>query len=280
MKNAIIGFHREYEENGCFCNWYPAEFDYAGRHYLHSEQFMMYQKVMMFGQTELGEEIMRTPDPEQCKILGREFFDGFDAALWKKTRFVVVKRGIRAKFSQNPQMMEVLLATGNAILAECSPRDKDWGILLSTSDPEVQDITKWRGENLLGQVLMEVREELREELRVSEDGETFPYDDASEKEPISEWEMLPGELLRIPQFTKTVMAYVDTIGCVVGSEESKNAFLFTRSLSDWETLIKAGHANADGLPVPGFMEMKQDVYDIARRLDNGDSAFPEDEIEE
>ena len=92
--------------------------------------------------------------------------------------------------------------------------------------------------------------------------------------------MLPGELLRIPQFTKTVMAYVDTIGCVVGSEESKNAFLFTRSLSDWETLIKAGHANADGLPVPGFMEMKQDVYDIARRLDNGDSAFPEDEAEE
>ena len=280
MKNAIIGFHREYEENGCFCNWYPAEFDYAGRHYLHSEQFMMYQKVMMFGQTELGEEIMRTPDPEQCKILGREFFDGFDAALWKKTRFVVVKRGIRAKFSQNPQMMEVLLATGNAILAECSPRDKDWGILLSTSDPEVQDITKWRGENLLGQVLMEVREELREELRVSEDGETFPYDDASEKEPISEWEMLPGELLRIPQFTKTVMAYVDTIGCVVGSEESKNTFLFTRSLSDWEAIIKAGHAASDGLPVPGFMEMKQDVYDIARRLDNQEEAFSDDEADE
>ena len=49
MRNEIIGFHREYEDNGCFCNWYPAEFDYAGRHYLHSEQFMMYQKVMMFG---------------------------------------------------------------------------------------------------------------------------------------------------------------------------------------------------------------------------------------
>ena len=64
MKNEIIGFHREYEENGCFCNWYPAEFDYAGRHYLHSEQFMMYQKVMMFGQTALGDEIMHTADPE------------------------------------------------------------------------------------------------------------------------------------------------------------------------------------------------------------------------
>ncbi|MBR5057272.1 MAG: NADAR family protein [Clostridiales bacterium] len=279
MKNEIIGFHREYEDNGCFCNWYPAEFDYAGRHYLHSEQFMMYQKVMMFGQTALGDEIMRTADPEQCKILGREFFDGFDAALWKRTRFVVVKRGIRAKFSQNPSMMETLLATGNAILAECSPRDKDWGILLSTSDPEVQDITKWRGENLLGQVLMEVREELREEIRVTENGEVLPYEDAKEKEPIPEWELLPGELIRIPQFKNTVLAYTDTIGCVSGSEESRQAFFFERSFADWEALIKGGMAASHGLPIAGFYEMKQDIYDISRRLDNASGEYDEDEEE-
>ncbi|MBR4009600.1 MAG: NADAR family protein [Clostridiales bacterium] len=273
MKNEIIGFHREYEENGCFCNWYPAEFDYAGRHYLHSEQFMMYQKVMMFGQTALGDEIMHTADPEQCKILGREFFDGFDAALWKKTRFVVVKRGIRAKFSQNPQMMDTLLATGNAILAECSPRDKDWGILLSTSDPEVQDITKWRGENLLGQVLMEVREELREELRVTGNGETMPYVDAVDLEPVPEWELTAGELIRIPQFKQTVLAYSDTIGCVVGSEESRQAFFFERSLADWEALFKGGSALAKDLPLTGFYELKQDVYDIAARLDNAVTGY-------
>ncbi|MBR5426040.1 MAG: NADAR family protein [Clostridiales bacterium] len=273
MKNEIIGFHREYEENGCFCNWYPAEFDYAGRHYLHSEQFMMYQKVMMFGQTALGDEIMHTADPEQCKILGREFFDGFDAALWKKTRFVVVKRGIRAKFSQNPQMMDTLLATGNAILAECSPRDKDWGILLSTSDPEVQDITKWRGENLLGQVLMEVREELREELRVTGNGETMPYVDAVDLEPVPEWELSAGELIRIPQFKQTVLAYSDTIGCVVGSEESRQAFFFERSLADWEALLKGGSALAKDLPLTGFYELKQDVYDIAARLDNAVTGY-------
>ncbi|MBO4688608.1 MAG: NADAR family protein [Clostridiales bacterium] len=273
MRNEIIGFHREYEDNGCFCNWYPAEFDYAGRHYLHSEQFMMYQKVMMFGQNALGDEIMRTADPEQCKILGREFFDGFDATLWKKTRFVVVKRGIRAKFAQNPSMMETLLATGNAILAECSPRDKDWGILLSTSDPEVQDITKWKGENLLGQVLMEVREELREELRTTENGEVLPYEDAKEKEPISEWELTAGELIRIPQYKSTVLAYSDTIGCVVGSEESRQAFFFERSLADWETLIKGGSSLAKDLPLVGFFEMKQDIYDISRRLDNAEGGY-------
>jgi ribA/ribD-fused uncharacterized protein len=234
---------------------------------------MMYQKVMMFGQTALGDEIMHTADPEQCKILGREFFDGFDAALWKKTRFVVVKRGIRAKFSQNPQMMDTLLATGNAILAECSPRDKDWGILLSTSDPEVQDITKWRGENLLGQVLMEVREELREELRVTGNGETMPYVDAVDLEPVPEWELSAGELIRIPQFKQTVLAYSDTIGCVVGSEESRQAFFFERSLADWEALLKGGSALAKDLPLTGFYELKQDVYDIAARLDNAVTGY-------
>lgn len=277
MKNEIIAFHREYEENGCFCNWYPAEFDYAGRHYLHSEQFMMYQKVMMFGQNELGEEIMHTNDPEQCKILGREFFDGFDAALWKRTRYVVVKRGIRAKFAQNPSMLETLLATGNAILAECSPRDKDWGILLSTSDSEVQDITKWRGENLLGQVLMEVREELREEMRTTDSGEVLPYEDAKDAAPISEWEMLPGELIRIPQYKNTILAYIDTFGCVSGNDETKQAFLFERSFADWEALLNGGSALADGLPKVGFFELKQDVYDISRRLDNAPEAVEEEE---
>ena len=175
-------------------------------------------------------------------------------------------------------MMETLLATGNAILAECSPRDKDWGILLSTSDPEVQDITKWRGENLLGQVLMEVREELREEIRVTENGETLPYENAVDKEPIPEWELTAGELIRIPQFKQTVLAYSDTIGCVVGSEESRQAFFFERSLADWEALIKGGSSLSKDLPVVGFYEMKQDIYDIARRLDNAAvEYFDEDE---
>ena len=266
MRTNIIGFHREYEENGCFCNWYPAEFDYAGRHYLHSEQFMMYQKVMMFGQQELGDEIMRTPDPEQCKILGREFFEGFNADLWKRTRYAVVKRGIRAKFAQNPSMMETLLETGNALLAECSPRDKDWGILLSTSDPEVQDVTKWRGTNLLGQMLMDIREDLRLELVLTGTGEVIPYSDAKEKEAIPEWEFCAGELLRIPMFNKTVCAYSDTIGCVKGDEATRNAFLFEKSLADWEALIRAGSPSAEGLPVPGFFELKQDVFDIVDRM--------------
>ncbi len=44
---------------------------------------------------------------------------------------------------------------------KASPYDNIWGIRLAASSPEAQDPMKWRGENLLGFALMEVRDELR-----------------------------------------------------------------------------------------------------------------------
>ena len=45
MAPNMIGFFHENEVYGSFSNWYPAEFDYAGRHFANSEQFMMYHMV-------------------------------------------------------------------------------------------------------------------------------------------------------------------------------------------------------------------------------------------
>ena len=47
------------------------------------------------------------------------------------------------------------------ILAETSPYDKIYGFGLKPNDPKVQDISQWKGENLLGEALMRVRENLR-----------------------------------------------------------------------------------------------------------------------
>lgn len=47
---------------------------------------------------------------------------------------------------------------------EASPYDRIWGIQLSADTPEAQNPFRWRGENLLGFALMEVRDEL---LRVT-----------------------------------------------------------------------------------------------------------------
>ena len=44
---------------------------------------------------------------------------------------------------------------------ETNPKDTRWGIGLSAEDDRVLDESQWQGENLLGKVLMQVRQELK-----------------------------------------------------------------------------------------------------------------------
>ena len=61
-----------------------------------------------------------------------------------------------------------MLETHPRPIAEASPLDLIYGIGLAPDDPLAQDANNWKGENLLGRVLEQVREELREECRAHE----------------------------------------------------------------------------------------------------------------
>ena len=98
--------------------------------------------------------------PKQIKALGRKV-RGFDQKVWDKFKYAIVLNGNWCKFSQNRNLREFLLSTGDSVLAEASPYDNIWGIRLSANSLEAQDPMKWRGQNLLGFALMEVRDELR-----------------------------------------------------------------------------------------------------------------------
>ena len=256
--NNFIGFYHEYDEYGCFSNWYAAEFDYAGRHFFNSEQFMMYHKVLMFWRDDLAEQIMNLKSPAACKKIAGQRFPEFIPKLWDDTCYAIVKRGVRAKFIQNPDILKTLLGTGNALLAECSPRDTKWGIGVDIQDPAVNDISRWNGQNLLGRILMEVRTELRQELASTG---RLEYVDAHDLDPIPEWNMKPGELKRIPQFFSTIHAYSDTLGL----SGIKDSFFFNNCV--FSAIEHSMRYNmGGGFPIFGFFEMKQDIYDIARRL--------------
>lgn len=70
---------------------------------------------------------------------------------------VIVHEGLVTKFSQNEDLKRSLLETGNDMLAECAAKDRIWGIGLSMNDPDRHDMSKWKGQNLLGYALMMVR---------------------------------------------------------------------------------------------------------------------------
>ena len=79
-------------------------------------------------------------------------------------RQVIVYDGLVAKFSQNEDLKEKLLGTGNDILAECAVKDRIWGIGLSMNDPDQHDMSKWKGQNLLVYALMMVRTKLSNDI--------------------------------------------------------------------------------------------------------------------
>lgn len=155
----IICFHNPNEENGYLSNWYPAHFTVDGIEFSSMEQFMMYQKACSFHDASVAKEILSTNDVAEIKKLGREVH-GYNENTWNGVRQIIVYEGLKAKFSQNAELKEKLVDTGDAILAECAVRDQIWGIGLSMRDPNRLDRSKWRGKNLLGYALMMVREQL------------------------------------------------------------------------------------------------------------------------
>ena len=144
----------------CFSQWWQADFWYGGQLYCCMEQCMMAGKAKAFGDETALEQIMRSKDPKEIKALGRTVRH-FDEKVWNEVKYPLIVAGNYNKFTQNASLREFLLSTGNCILAEASPYDRIWGIGLSEDDPRAQDPAQWRGQNLLGFALMEVRDEIK-----------------------------------------------------------------------------------------------------------------------
>jgi ribA/ribD-fused uncharacterized protein len=143
----------------CFSQWQESYFTVDGYNYSCAEQYMMGQKALLFNDKEAFEKILSATHPREIKSLGREV-KYFDSNAWDKVKYSIVLNGNFYKFTQNEVMMKILISTGNKILVESSPSDKIWGIGLAENDKNIYDPNYWKGENLLGFALMEVREEI------------------------------------------------------------------------------------------------------------------------
>ncbi|MCI9243276.1 MAG: NADAR family protein, partial [Lawsonibacter sp.] len=144
----------------CLSQWWMAEFWVEAQRYCCMEQFMMAEKARLFGDKEALEKIMAARSQGKIKALGREV-KHFDQAEWDKCKHTIVLTGNFQKFLQNPKLKDFLLRTGDKILVEASPRDRIWGIGMGKANENAENPTAWRGANLLGFALMEVRDELR-----------------------------------------------------------------------------------------------------------------------
>lgn len=147
MSNSIRSFRDNYY---FLSNFYPAPVTYQGLTYENNEAAFQAQKV-------LNKEIRRTfcnMTASEAKKEGRKVVLRKD---WEDIKVDIMRELVYEKFSQNHDLREQLLATGDAYLEEGNTwGDKTWGTV------------NGKGANLLGQILMNVREELQE-LELSRD---------------------------------------------------------------------------------------------------------------
>ena len=124
--------------------------------YATAEHWMMAKKAKLFNDMDSFRKIVKSIDPREVKAMGRSI-KNFNGGIWNKHKYSIIVEGNIEKFNQNPIMKEYLLSTKDSILVESSPYDKIYGIGLNESDARKVNHTQWKGENLLGFALMEVR---------------------------------------------------------------------------------------------------------------------------
>lgn len=166
-KNELICFWKTTDKYGAFSNWYLCDFVcpiHNGEEFtFHSgEQLFMYEKAILFNDIEIANKILsiklnKTDDNKIIKQLGREI-SNFDEKIWNRESKDRIICGILEKFVQNDNLCDLLLCTGNKHIAEASPIDCIWGCGLPETDEKIYDTSNWKGENRLGNMLMEIRD--------------------------------------------------------------------------------------------------------------------------
>lgn len=148
-------------DKSCLSQWFPACFTLENLLYPTAEHYMMAAKARLFNDLDKLNEILVSPTPAEAKQRGREV-KNFNEAMWKQHCFEYVVQGNSGKFSQNPDLRAFLLSTGDQVLVEASPRDRIWGIGMGANNVDAHHPERWRGQNLLGFALMQVRAQLQQ----------------------------------------------------------------------------------------------------------------------
>lgn len=153
MAENEIRFYRASEKPyGAFSNLYRRPIEFEGETFVTSEHAYQAGKAR---KPEVKAWLMAAPSPALLAMAAHGLYYWDIAPGWSKTKFDRMRGALRAKFTQHPDLRELLLGTGEARLIETATVDNEvnrlWG--------EVNGV----GRNMLGKLLMELRTELRNE---------------------------------------------------------------------------------------------------------------------
>ncbi|XP_052226395.1 N-glycosidase Npun_R5314-like [Dreissena polymorpha] len=176
-KKAYEDFEYFWNKKSVFSQWYPSQFRIDGIDFTFTcaEQYMMFKKAELFSDTDAMEIIQALTVPKEMKDIGRKV-QGLSFKIWKERAIDIVREGNIAKFSQNETLKEMLVSTYPKELVEASPYDPIWGIGLAEDWEQAYSKETWRGLNLLGYILTDIRNELMKKDGIIDEHGVIPVD--------------------------------------------------------------------------------------------------------
>jgi len=141
-----IHFYHWKKNYGWLSNYSPHGFHLEGRFWPTVEHY--YQAHKFSVDSEHFNIIAEEEKPGRAKNLTRKFVE-FVRDDWDEIKDKVMYKAVLVKFSENPAIKEMLIATGDQKLVEQSPTDLYWGVGVDNT-----------GLNKLGKILQRVRSDL------------------------------------------------------------------------------------------------------------------------
>lgn len=159
-----ISFYRANEKPyGAFSNLFRCEVEFDGRIYATAEHAYQAGKA---AKPAVREWILQAPTPALAAMAAHGLYTWDIVPNWASIKIDRMRAVLRAKFSQHENLRQLLLGTGSRRLVEAGTTNnavnRFWG--------EVDG----KGENTLGKLLMELREELRKEKKTPTNGHVAP----------------------------------------------------------------------------------------------------------
>ena len=137
-------------------NFYQIEIKFNGKFFKSSEQAYQYEKASVCRDAMRMERIYRAHTPKDAKDIGYEVKT---TPLWDKLKDDRMREILDAKFSQNADIRGKLMETYGLYLIEGST-DGYWGAGKRLYSKELLE-GRWNGQNRLGEMLVELRTDLR-----------------------------------------------------------------------------------------------------------------------
>ena len=134
-----------------FSNLHPASLTVEGQRFSCAKQYTMYHRALLFEDQEGAEDILQCKEPDKmASIRGSRGITGEHLMKWEENAEEIMRDAAVYKYSQNPELKELLFKTGDLYLGQESHNDRFYGTGVVFDSDDALDRNKWTGKNRVG----------------------------------------------------------------------------------------------------------------------------------